>query len=76
MKVIAELEQAKKALTKELEEVKSTLSQTEETLSTVKEQKKIYYDLMKKSATSLMSTVKGLMEVLNEVPNEVQSVSK
>lgn len=70
--MIAELEQANKTLTKELEEVKSTLSHTEETLSTVKEQKKIYYDLMNKSATSLMSTVKGLMEVLNEV----QSVSK
>ncbi|XP_013879868.1 cell division cycle and apoptosis regulator protein 1 isoform X2 [Austrofundulus limnaeus] len=65
-KVIAELEQANKTLTTELEEVKSTLSQTEETLSTVQEQKTIYYDLMNKSATSLMSTVKGLMEVLNE----------
>lgn len=68
-KVKAELEQMNKALSTELEEVKTTLSQTEETLSTTTEQKNIYYELMSKSASSLMSTVKGLMKVLTEVPS-------
>uniref|UniRef100_A0A3Q3EWA7 Cell division cycle and apoptosis regulator protein 1 n=1 Tax=Kryptolebias marmoratus TaxID=37003 RepID=A0A3Q3EWA7_KRYMA len=68
-KVKAQLEQANKALSKELEEVKSALSQTEEALGAVKEQKKLYYELMDKSASSLMSTVKGLMEVLKKVPS-------
>ncbi|MEQ2173814.1 hypothetical protein GOODEAATRI_001315, partial [Goodea atripinnis] len=61
------LEQANKALTKELEEVTSTLSRTEETLRAVKQQKTIYYDLMSTSANSLMTTVNGLLDVLKKV---------
>ncbi|MEQ2278866.1 Cell division cycle and apoptosis regulator protein 1 [Ameca splendens] len=65
-KVAGHLEQANKALTKELEEVTSTLSQTEETLRAVKQQKTIYYDLMSTSANSLMTTVNGLLDVLKK----------
>lgn len=65
-KVKAQLEQANKSLSRELEEVKSTLSQTEQTLKTVEEEKKVYRELLSKSANSLMSTVKGVLEVLKK----------
>lgn len=66
-KVKAQLEQANKALTRELEEVKSTLSQTEETLKTVEEQKTIYHNHIIKTSNTLMSSVKGLLGVLKKV---------
>lgn len=66
-KVKAQLEQANKALSRELEEVKNTLSQTEQTLKTVEEQKTIYHDHMVKTSNTLMSTVKGLLVVLKKV---------
>lgn len=65
-KVKGQLEQANKSLSRELEEVKSTLSQTEQTLKAAEEQKTIYHEQMSRSATSLMSTVKGLMAVLKK----------
>lgn len=61
------MEQANKSLSRELEEVKSTLSQTEQTLKTVEEEKKVYREILSKSANSLMSTVKGVLEVLKKV---------
>lgn len=66
-KVKTQLEQANKALTRELEEVKSTLSQTEQTLKTVEEQKTIYHNHIIKTSNTLMSSVKGLMGVLKKV---------
>lgn len=65
-KLKAQLEHANEALTKELEEVTSTLSRTEETLRAVKEQKTIYYELMRKSANSLMTNVNELLDVLRK----------
>lgn len=47
--------------------MKSSLNQTEQTLSAVEEQKTIYHKTLNKSANSLMSTVKGLLEVLKKV---------
>lgn len=61
------MEQANKALSRELEEVKSTLNQTEQTLKAVEEQKTIYYNQISKTSTTLMSTVKGLLAVLKKV---------
>ncbi|XP_061600546.1 cell division cycle and apoptosis regulator protein 1 isoform X2 [Cololabis saira] len=69
-KVKTHFEQANKALSKELEEVKSSLSQTKQTLSAVEDQKTIYHKMINKSANSLMSTAKGLMEVLKKDPGE------
>lgn len=66
-KVKAQLEQANKILSKELEEVKSTLSQTEQSLKMVEEQKTIYHDQISKTSKTLMSTFKGLLAVLNKV---------
>lgn len=66
-KVKVQLEQANKALSRELEEVKNNLSQTEETLKTVEEQRTIYHDHMIKTSNTLMSTVKGLLGVLKKV---------
>lgn len=66
-KVKAQLEQANKVLSRELEEVKSVLSQTEQTLKTAEEQNVVYHDQMSKSANSLMATVKGLLAVLKQV---------
>lgn len=63
----AQLEEANKVLTKELEEVTSTLSRTEHTLRAVTEQKTIYYDYMRKSANTLMTTVNELLDVLKKV---------
>lgn len=65
-KVKAQLEQANKALSRELEELKSTLSQTEQTLKTTEEQNTVYHDQIKKTSSSLMATVKGLLVVLNK----------
>jgi len=61
------LEQANKALSKELEEVKSSLGQTEETLKAAEEQKTIYHEQIRTSANTLMATVKGLLGVLKKV---------
>uniref|UniRef100_A0A3Q2E5J6 Cell division cycle and apoptosis regulator protein 1 n=1 Tax=Cyprinodon variegatus TaxID=28743 RepID=A0A3Q2E5J6_CYPVA len=66
-KLKAQLEEANKVLTKELEEVTSTLSRTEHTLRAVTEQKTIYYDYMRKSANTLMTTVNELLDVLKKV---------
>lgn len=66
-KVRAQLEQANKALTRELEVVKSTLSQTEQTLKTVAEEKTIYHEHIVKTSNTLMSTFKGLLGVLKKV---------
>lgn len=63
----AQLEQSNKALTRELEEVKRTLSQTEQTLTSVKEQKTIYHEHIVKTSNSLMSTVKGLLGLMKKV---------
>ncbi|XP_038148900.1 cell division cycle and apoptosis regulator protein 1 isoform X2 [Cyprinodon tularosa] len=65
-KLKAQLEEANKVLTKELEEVTSTLSRTEHTLRAVTEQKTIYYDYMRKSANTLMTTVNELLDVLKK----------
>lgn len=66
-KVKAQLEQSNKALSRELEEVKSTLSLTEQTLKNAEEQKTIYHDHMSKTSSTLMSTAKGLLAVLKKV---------
>lgn len=66
-KAKAQLEQANRALNRELEEVKSTLSQTEQTLKTTEEQKTIYHDHVFKTSNTLMATVKGLLAVLKKV---------
>uniref|UniRef100_A0A3B3WGG9 Cell division cycle and apoptosis regulator protein 1 n=1 Tax=Poecilia mexicana TaxID=48701 RepID=A0A3B3WGG9_9TELE len=66
-KLKAQLELANKSLSKELEEVTSALSRTEETLRAVKEKKTVYYELMSNSANSLMTTVNGLLDVLKKV---------
>lgn len=66
-KVKAQLEQSNKALTRELEEVKRTLSQTEHTLTSVKEQKTMYHEHIVKTSNSLMSTVKGLLGLMKKV---------
>lgn len=66
-KVKAQLEQANKALSKELEEVKSTLSQTEQTLKTVEEQNTTYHDHIYKTSNTLMATVKAMLGVLKKV---------
>lgn len=66
-KVKAQLEKSNKALTRELEEVKRTLNQTEQTLTSVKEQKTIYHDHIVKTSNSLMSTVKGLLGLTSKV---------
>ncbi|XP_015799866.3 cell division cycle and apoptosis regulator protein 1 [Nothobranchius furzeri] len=63
-KVKLQLEQANNTLSRELEEVRETLRQTEETLRAAEEKKTLYHELIRKSANSLTSTVKGLMEVL------------
>ncbi|TMS04336.1 Cell division cycle and apoptosis regulator protein 1 [Larimichthys crocea] len=65
-KAKAQLEQANKSLSKELDEVKSTLSQTEQSLKAAEEQKTMYHDHMSKTSSTLMSTVKGLMAVLKK----------
>ncbi|XP_024152756.1 cell division cycle and apoptosis regulator protein 1 isoform X2 [Oryzias melastigma] len=65
-KVKAQLEQANKAFSQELEEVKSSLSQTERTLGSVEEQRALYRELLIKSAHSLTSTVRGLLDVLKK----------
>lgn len=66
-KVKAQLEQANKTLSRELEEVKSTLSQTEQTLKAVEEEKTTYHDQIIKTSNTLMSSVKGLLAVLKKV---------
>lgn len=66
-KVRLQLEQTNKTLTKELEEVKSNLSQTEQTLKTVEEEKTIYHEHIVKTSNTLMSTFKGLLGVLKKV---------
>lgn len=66
-KVKAQLEQANKALSRELEEVKSSLSDTEQTLKTSEEQKTLYHDHLFKSSNTLMTTVKGMLAVLKKV---------
>lgn len=63
----AQLEKSNKALTRELEEVKKTLNQTEQTLTSVKEQKTVYHDHIVKTSNSLMSTVKGLLGLMSKV---------
>lgn len=66
-KVKAQLEQANKALSRELEEVKSTLSDTEQTLKTTEKQNVLYHDHLFKSSNTLMATVKGMLAVLKKV---------
>ena len=66
-KVKAQLEQANKALSKELEEVKTTLGQTEQNLKAEEEQKTTYHSQISKTCNSLMTTVKGLMSVMTKV---------
>lgn len=68
----AQLEQSNKALTRELEEVKRTLSQTEQTLTSVTEQKTIYHEHIVKTSNSLMSTVKGLLGLMRKVKSITQ----
>lgn len=66
VKVKAQLEQANKALSKELEELKNLLSQTEETLKTTEERKTTYHDQLVKTSNTLMSTVKSLLAVMKK----------
>lgn len=66
-KVKLQLEQANKALSRELEDVKGNLSQTEQTLKTVEEQKTIYHDQIVKTSNTLMASFKGLMAVIKKV---------
>lgn len=67
MKVKTQLEQTNKALSKELEEVKNTLSQTKETLKATEEQKTVYHSHINKTSSTLLSTVKELLAVLKKV---------
>lgn len=66
-KVKLQLEQANKALSRELEDVNGNLSQTEQTLKTVEEQKTIYHDQIVKTSNTLMASFKGLMAVIKKV---------
>lgn len=66
-KVKGQLEQANKSLTRDLEEVKNTLSQTEKTLKAVEEQKTIYHEHLGKTCKTLMDSVKGLLAVTKKV---------
>lgn len=66
-KVKAQLEQANKALSRELEELKSTLGDTEQTLKTTEQQNAVYHQHLFKSSNTLMATVKGMLAVLKKV---------
>lgn len=66
-KVKAQVEQANTALSKELEEVKSTLSNTEQTLKVTDEQRNIYLDQISQTSNTLTSAVKELLAVLKKV---------
>lgn len=65
-KVKAQVEQANKTLIRELEEVKGTLSQTEQTLKAADEQKTIYHNQINKTSNTLTSSVKELLAVLKK----------
>uniref|UniRef100_A0A3B4A6A0 Cell division cycle and apoptosis regulator protein 1 n=1 Tax=Periophthalmus magnuspinnatus TaxID=409849 RepID=A0A3B4A6A0_9GOBI len=67
VKVITQLEQANKALTKELEEVKEALSQAEEALKSTEEQKSVFHSHLSKTSSTLLTTVKELLTVLKKV---------
>uniref|UniRef100_A0AAV2JMB2 Cell division cycle and apoptosis regulator protein 1 n=1 Tax=Knipowitschia caucasica TaxID=637954 RepID=A0AAV2JMB2_KNICA len=66
VKVITQLEQANKALSKELEEVKDSLSQAKDALKSSEEQKRVYHTHMSKTSTTLLSTAKELLTVLKK----------
>ena len=61
------MEQANKALSKELEEVKGTLGLTQETLKTTEELKTTYHRQINTCAGSLTSAVKELLATLGKV---------
>lgn len=54
-------------MSKELEEVKSTLSHTEQTLKATDAQKNIYLEQISKTSSSLTSSVKELLAVMKKV---------
>lgn len=60
------MEQANKALSKELEEVKGMLGQTQENLKTTEELKTTYHQQIDKCASSLTSAVKELLATLGK----------
>ncbi|XP_056147667.1 cell division cycle and apoptosis regulator protein 1 isoform X2 [Lampris incognitus] len=67
-KIVAQLEQANKTLSIELEEVKNTLSQTQVTLEATEEHKTSYHNQLHKTANTLSATVKDLLAVLKKDP--------
>uniref|UniRef100_A0A3P9ALM0 Cell division cycle and apoptosis regulator protein 1 n=1 Tax=Esox lucius TaxID=8010 RepID=A0A3P9ALM0_ESOLU len=66
-KQIIQLVSANKALSKDLEEVKGTLSQTENSLHATEEQKTVYHDQLSRTLSSLGSAMKELQGVLQKV---------
>ncbi|XP_034148520.1 cell division cycle and apoptosis regulator protein 1 isoform X12 [Esox lucius] len=76
-KQIIQLVSANKALSKDLEEVKGTLSQTENSLHATEEQKTVYHDQLSRTLSSLGSAMKELQGVLQkEVPTEAAADQK
>lgn len=65
-KAMGSMEQANKALSKELEEVKGMLGQTQENLKTTEELKTTYHHQIDKCASSLTSAVKELLATLGK----------
>lgn len=74
-KVKAQLDLANKSLSQELEEVKTTLSQTEKTLKATEEQRTIYHEHLEKTCRTLMESVKGLMAVTKNVTTQIDLTS-
>lgn len=66
-KVMMQLEQENGEMAKELQEIKSHLEQTEESLKVVEEQKSHFCSQLHKTADSLTSTMKELLGTLQKV---------
>ncbi|XP_062319317.1 cell division cycle and apoptosis regulator protein 1 isoform X2 [Osmerus eperlanus] len=71
-KVMMQLEQENGEMAKELQEIKSHLEQTEESLKVVEEQKSHFCSQLHKTADSLTSTMKELLGTLQKVPSEAE----
>ncbi|KAK1905985.1 Cell division cycle and apoptosis regulator protein 1 [Dissostichus eleginoides] len=67
-KVKAQVEEANRALSRELEEVKGSLSETEQTLKAAEEQKSLFHQQLSDTSNTLTATVKDLLAVLKKDP--------
>lgn len=68
-KVKAQVEEANRELSRELEEVKGSLSQTEQTLKAAEEQKSLFHQQLSDTSNTLTATVKDLLAVLKKDPD-------